>query len=91
MTRDQAAEDLAYVRTVAEEGQQAPLIGGVYLVLFGVLLSVGYVLHWSLLSGVLQFGVGDPFLILCVGAGRGADAAPTHDEAARRILGGEPG
>jgi hypothetical protein len=61
MTRDQVAEDLAYVRTVAEEGQHAPLVGGVYLVFFGVLLTVAYLLHWSLLTGLIPSADGNAF------------------------------
>jgi len=46
-------DDLAYARSLAEEGRHAPLIGGSYLVLFGVLLTVCYGLQWAVLSGVL--------------------------------------
>ncbi|WP_144409302.1 hypothetical protein [Pseudoxanthomonas suwonensis] len=51
MTRDDLAEDLAYVRTLAEEGRNAPLIGGRYLVLFGALLTIAYGMHWALIAG----------------------------------------
>ena len=40
MTREEMLADLAYARTLAEEGRHAPLIGGRYLVLFGALLCV---------------------------------------------------
>lgn len=42
MTREDMLQDLAYARTLAEEGRQAPLIGGSFLVLFGVLLAVAW-------------------------------------------------
>ena len=51
MTREEVAEDVAYVRTLAAEGRHAPLLGGPYLVLFGVLLSIAYSAEWLMLSG----------------------------------------
>jgi hypothetical protein len=53
MTREELLSDLAYARALAEEGRQAPLIGGSYLVLFGVLLAVAYTAHWAMLTGQL--------------------------------------
>jgi len=54
MTRDEMFADLAYARTLAEEGRHAPLIGGRYLILFGLLLSVTYVAHWAILTGAVD-------------------------------------
>jgi hypothetical protein len=51
VTREELLSDLAYARTLAEEGRQAPLIGGAFLVLFGVLLAIAYAVHWALLTG----------------------------------------
>ncbi|HRK65610.1 MAG TPA: hypothetical protein PLN53_14540 [Terricaulis sp.] len=53
MTREEMLADLAYARTLAEEGRHAPLIGGRYLVLFGALLCVAYLAHWALTTGVI--------------------------------------
>lgn len=64
MTREELAADLAYVRTLAEEGRHAPLLGGSYLVFWGVLNPIAYVLQWSLLSGVLPHGGGIGFGVL---------------------------
>ncbi|HVY87105.1 MAG TPA: hypothetical protein VG943_18370 [Caulobacterales bacterium] len=50
MTREELADDLAYVRTLADEGRHAPLIGGGFLVLFGVLLAFSYFAQWALLT-----------------------------------------
>lgn len=58
MTRDEMLDDLAYARTLAEEGRHAPLIGGSYLVLFGVLLTLCYALQWGMLSGLLPVAAG---------------------------------
>lgn len=54
MTREEIAENVAFVRGLAEEGRHAPLIGGGFLVLFGVLLAIAYVVQWMLLTGVLD-------------------------------------
>jgi len=46
VTREELLSDLAYARSLAEEGRQTPLVGGAYLVLFGVLLLVAYSAHF---------------------------------------------
>lgn len=53
MTKEELAQEIAYVRTLAEEGRQAPLVGGSYLILFGTLLAVSYGMHWATLMGAL--------------------------------------
>lgn len=53
MTREELLSDLAYARNLAEEGRQAPLIGGAYLVLFGVITPIAYAAHWMVLTGQL--------------------------------------
>lgn len=53
MTREELLQDLAYARTLAEEGRQAPLIGGSYLVLFGVLLTAAYGAHYAVLASII--------------------------------------
>lgn len=50
MTRDELLQDLAYARTLAEEGRHTPLIGGSYLVLFGVLLAICYTAQYFILT-----------------------------------------
>lgn len=52
MTREELAQDLAYVRTLAEEGAQTPLTGGSFLILFGGLLGVCYFAHWAALTSL---------------------------------------
>lgn len=44
-------QDLAYARSLAEEGRHAPLIGGSFLVLFGVLLAICNGAHWAIYTG----------------------------------------
>ncbi|MEL6724162.1 MAG: hypothetical protein AAFP24_04035, partial [Pseudomonadota bacterium] len=45
-------DDLAYVRDLAEAGQQAPLLGGRFLTFWGVLTSVAYFLHFSIAANL---------------------------------------
>lgn len=47
------AEDLAYVRTIAEEGRQAPLLGGSFLTFWGVLNAAAWMAQWALLHDLL--------------------------------------
>lgn len=57
MTREELLQDLNYARTLAEEGRRAPLIGGSYLVMFGVLLAVAYSAQYLALTGQIPRGV----------------------------------
>ena len=41
-------EDIAYVRDLAEAGQQAPLLGGRFLAFWGALTTMAYFLHYSI-------------------------------------------
>ncbi len=61
MTKEELAQDLAYVRTMAEEGRYAPLVGGSFLVLFGLLLGGSYTIQWALLSGAIDDWGGSAF------------------------------
>jgi len=69
MTKEELAQDLAYVRTLAEEGRHAPLVGGSFLVLWGVLLGVAYTLQWLLLQDILDDGGGVAYGWLWIGYG----------------------
>lgn len=72
MTRDELLNDVANARTLAEEGRQAPLIGGAYLVLFGVLLAVTYSLHWAIFTGA--WGIIVPDMVGAIWCGFGVVA-----------------
>lgn len=96
MTKDELAEDLAYVRTLAEEGQQAPLIGGRFLVLFGALLGIGYIAQWSALSNLFGPTPGEAYAAIwtlyCLMAvagvvwlSRGVKALPGGASVANRV------
>ena len=65
MTRDELVQDLSYVRALAEEGRHAPLLGGSFLLFWGVLNAVAYLLQWTLLAHILpaaQSGIGFAYL-----------------------------
>ena len=46
------SDDLAYVRDVAESGATAPLLGGRFLVWWGLLATGAYLAHYAILKGV---------------------------------------
>ncbi len=47
-----AADDLAYVRDLAEAGQSAPLLGGRFLAWWGGLVTLAYAAHYLIVSGI---------------------------------------
>lgn len=75
MTREEILSDLAYAKAIAEEGRQAPLIGGRYLVFFGLLLALTYVTHWAISTGVVaapDYALGLVWACFGVAAGVGS-------------------
>ena len=50
------ADDIAYVRQLAESGARAPLIGGRFMVWWGLLLTTAYTLHHFALRGEIGDG-----------------------------------
>lgn len=55
MTRQSAQDDLAYIRSIAEEGRNVPLIGGVSFVLWGVLIGVAAFIAFLMEIGVVPY------------------------------------
>lgn len=61
MNREQALQDLDYVRTLAEEGRAAPLLGGLHMVCWGTLAAAAFAGHWYALHVLMpQSGSGWP-------------------------------
>jgi hypothetical protein len=56
MTQPTLSDDLAYIRSVAESGARAPLLGGRFLAWWGGLLTLAYLAHYGLASGRLPLG-----------------------------------
>ena len=52
MNQTTLQDDLAYVRDLAEAGQQAPLLGGRFLVFWGLLTTTAYFLHYSIATNM---------------------------------------
>ncbi|MGD9968563.1 MAG: hypothetical protein AB7T59_18750 [Hyphomonadaceae bacterium] len=69
MTRDEMLADLTYARTLAEEGRHAPLLGGSYLVFWGVLNAVAFAAQYAIHAGLLPLMEGLSFAVLWVGYG----------------------
>ena len=69
MTRDEMLADLAYARTLAEEGRHAPLLGGAYLVFWGVVNAAAFALQYAIIEGVLPHLDGAAFAVLWIGYG----------------------
>lgn len=65
------ASDLAYVRSLAEEGRDAPLVGGIIYVLWGVAMGAAALCAFLILSGVPLLA-GIPVLVPWTVAGVGA-------------------
>jgi hypothetical protein len=69
MTREELMQDLAYARTLAEEGRHAPLLGGAYLMFWGGLNALAFVGHFSILEGYLPWAGGAAFPLLWLSYG----------------------
>ena len=70
MTRSPSlAEDLNYIRDLAEAGQNAPLLGGRFLAMWGGLVTLAYLGHFLIATGaVAQLG-GLAYLYLWIAFG----------------------
>lgn len=64
MTRDELLADVAYARSLAEEGRHAPLLGGSYLVFWGLLNAAAFAVQYGVLEGYLPFMDGMSFAVL---------------------------
>lgn len=54
MTNADIIDDLDYVKTLAEEGRNAPLLGGRVGLWWGILLCVALFVHWMIATGRLD-------------------------------------
>ncbi|KAF0175925.1 MAG: hypothetical protein IV086_01425 [Hyphomonadaceae bacterium] len=69
MSPREIAEDLDYVRTLAEEGRQAPLLGGSFLMFWGLLNAIAWALQWGLVNKLLTPNPGWHFAALWISYG----------------------
>jgi hypothetical protein len=61
-------DDIAFMRALAEEGRQAPLLGGGMLVAAGVIFGLASLFQWATGMGVLRISPWGP-IIVWVGSG----------------------
>lgn len=57
MTRDDVQSDLAYLRTLAESGERAPLTGGRFGIWWGGLATLVLLAHWAVITARLPLGL----------------------------------
>jgi len=53
MSREDLLNDLEYVKTLAEEGATTPLLGGRFGLMWGVLMTITFFLHWAILIEII--------------------------------------
>lgn len=53
MTQDEMQSELAYLKSMAENGARAPSIGGRFSIWWGALAAIAFTLHWAIVTGVL--------------------------------------
>jgi len=57
MTRDQIQnvhDDIAYMRAMAHEGRNAPLLSGPVMVVAGIVFSLASLVHWTIVAGLVN-------------------------------------
>ncbi|MCF6220829.1 MAG: hypothetical protein L3J65_06930 [Robiginitomaculum sp.] len=57
MTKSDILEDIDYVKTLAEEGKNAPILGGRIGLWWGILLCIALFSHWASLRGLIPLPV----------------------------------
>lgn len=68
MTREEMLQDLAYARSLAEEGRHAPLLGGAHLAFWGCLNAIAFASQFAIIEGFLPL-TGVSFAVLWIGYG----------------------
>ena len=69
------ADDLAFVRQIAEEGRMRPLQGGPYLIMWGCISSIGLAFTVSVLTGYISVSpifIGIAWMVLSIGGTAGS-------------------
>ena len=54
MTEDTIIDDINYIKSIAEGGEQTPLIGGRIGLMWGVLIAIVFTVQWAILSQTLN-------------------------------------
>lgn len=94
---DSSQTDLDYLRSVAQSGENAPLIGGRFLISWGGLAILACIAHWTIMSGMagiepqyvgavwMVFGIVG--VIMQVIISRGLDGKPGLGSIGNRVSG----
>ena len=53
MNPQSRSDDLAYVRQLAEEGATAPSLSGRFSMMWGALVTLAFIAHWSVMAGIM--------------------------------------
>jgi len=54
MSREDYLKDIDYIKTLAEEGANTPLLGGSIGLMWGVLLSITFFIQWMILARIVE-------------------------------------
>ncbi|MEP6342307.1 MAG: hypothetical protein ABJ275_03255 [Maricaulaceae bacterium] len=54
MTQKEILDDIDYIKSIAEGGVQAPLVGGRIGLMWGILIAIVFTLQWAILSQALN-------------------------------------
>lgn len=68
MTSQTLSDDLDYVRQLAEEGASAPILSGRFSILWGSLVAMAMIAHWSVMTGMMAL---NPQWVWTIWAGMG--------------------
>ncbi len=100
MTKDQiqsVRDDIAFMRALAEEGTQVPLLGGGMSLAAGLIFAAASVAHWAIVQDVLQvpewtlmivwIGAGAIFGVVCNRLAKRSNAQPGASASVNRATG----
>lgn len=61
-------EDIAFLKSLAEEGRAQPVLGGSIMVMAGVVFGAASIGHWAMATGLIQITTGWAYALLWLGA-----------------------
>lgn len=67
MTSKNVIDDIDYIKSLAEGGVKAPLVGGRIGLIWGLLLSCGFFYQWAIISNVISANIAVTLIILWLG------------------------
>lgn len=61
-------DDIAFLKSLAEEGRAQPVLGGSIMVMAGVVFGAASIGHWAMATGLIHITTGWAFALLWLGA-----------------------